>query len=44
MDTLINKIGLKNFNTLVEKFIDKAKEKNILNTIFAEILLKLNND
>lgn len=40
-DSLAVKIGLTNFDTLAEKFIEKAKEKDILNTVFGEILLKV---
>lgn len=40
MDNLASKLGLTNFETLTEKFIERAKEKDSLNTIFAEILTK----
>ena len=43
MDSLATKIGLTNFDTLAEKFIEKSKEKNTLDTIFSEILLKVNS-
>lgn len=42
IDSLATKIGLTNFDTLAEKFIEKAKEKNTLDTIFGEILLRVN--
>lgn len=41
IDSLAIQIGLTNFRTLVEKFIAKAKEKGNLETIFGEILSKV---
>ncbi len=42
IESLATKIGLTNFETLAEKFIEKVKEKSTLNMIFDEILSKVN--